>query len=133
MRHARKPKRSTEALHGAGFPVARPYALCEDESVIGTAFTTRTFRYLAVPRYPSGNNNAPPGLFSILNEPGIDPKTGLNIGPPKAASSTSWCSLSFHVQAGRFHCSPARGASAGTDAAAAGVHANGAHLTRAPR
>ncbi|MFM8892184.1 MAG: hypothetical protein ACKOTB_11305, partial [Planctomycetia bacterium] len=54
---------------------------------IGTAFTTRTFRYLAVPRYPSGNNNAPPGLFSILNEPGIDPKTGLNIGPPKAASS----------------------------------------------
>ena len=53
----------------------------------GTAFTTRTFRYLAVPRYPSGNNNAPPALFSILNEPGIDPKTGLNIGPPKAASS----------------------------------------------
>jgi aminoglycoside phosphotransferase (APT) family kinase protein len=26
------------ALHGAGFPVARPYALCEDEGVIGTAF-----------------------------------------------------------------------------------------------
>lgn len=54
---------------------------------IGTAFTTRTFRYLAAPRYPSGNNNAPPGPFSILNEPGIDPKTGLNIGAPKAASS----------------------------------------------
>jgi uncharacterized protein GlcG (DUF336 family) len=54
---------------------------------IGTAFTTRTFRFLAAPRYPSGNNNAPPALFSILNEPGINPKTGLNIGPPKAASS----------------------------------------------
>jgi len=54
---------------------------------IGTAFTTRTFRYLAVPRYPSGNNNAPPAVFSILNEKGIDPKTGLNIGAPKAASS----------------------------------------------
>jgi uncharacterized protein GlcG (DUF336 family) len=54
---------------------------------IGTAFTTRTFRYLAVPRYPSGNNNAGPGIWSILNEPGIDPKTGLNIGAPKAASS----------------------------------------------
>ncbi len=54
---------------------------------IGTAFTTRTFRYLAVPRYPSGNNNAAPGVWSILNEPGIDPKTGLNIGPPQAASS----------------------------------------------
>jgi len=27
-----------KALHGVGFPVARPHALCEDESVIGTAF-----------------------------------------------------------------------------------------------
>jgi len=54
---------------------------------LGTAFTTRTFRYLAVPRYPSGNNNAAPGIWSILNEPGIDPKTGYNIGAPKAASS----------------------------------------------
>lgn len=27
-----------KALHGVGFPVARPYALCEDEAVIGTAF-----------------------------------------------------------------------------------------------
>ncbi|MDW8469068.1 MAG: phosphotransferase family protein [Burkholderiales bacterium] len=26
------------ALHAAGFPVAKPYLLCEDESVIGTAF-----------------------------------------------------------------------------------------------
>jgi len=26
------------ALHGVGFPVARPYALCEDEGVIGTMF-----------------------------------------------------------------------------------------------
>ncbi|MGH8630018.1 MAG: phosphotransferase family protein, partial [Burkholderiales bacterium] len=26
------------ALHKVGFPVARPYLLCEDESVIGTAF-----------------------------------------------------------------------------------------------
>jgi aminoglycoside phosphotransferase (APT) family kinase protein len=30
--------RVIEALHGVGFPVARPYLLCEDESVIGTAF-----------------------------------------------------------------------------------------------
>jgi len=27
-----------KALHGVGFPVARPYALCEDDAVIGTAF-----------------------------------------------------------------------------------------------
>jgi aminoglycoside phosphotransferase (APT) family kinase protein len=26
------------ALHGIGFPVARPYVLCEDTSVVGTAF-----------------------------------------------------------------------------------------------
>jgi aminoglycoside phosphotransferase (APT) family kinase protein len=30
--------RVIRALHGVGFPVARPYVLCEDESVIGTAF-----------------------------------------------------------------------------------------------
>ena len=30
--------RVIEALHGVGFPVARPYALCEDDGVIGTAF-----------------------------------------------------------------------------------------------
>src|SRR5262249_42275919 len=30
--------RVIQALHKTGFPVARPYALCEDESVIGTAF-----------------------------------------------------------------------------------------------
>jgi aminoglycoside phosphotransferase (APT) family kinase protein len=27
-----------KALHGTGFPVARPYVLCEDDAVIGTAF-----------------------------------------------------------------------------------------------
>ncbi len=30
--------RVIRALHGVGFPVARPHLLCEDESVIGTAF-----------------------------------------------------------------------------------------------
>jgi len=30
--------RVIQALHGVGFPVARPYVLCEDEAVIGTAF-----------------------------------------------------------------------------------------------
>ncbi len=30
--------RVIKALHGAGFPVPRPHLLCEDESVIGTAF-----------------------------------------------------------------------------------------------
>src|SRR3970040_770627 len=30
--------RVIRALHQTGFPVARPHVLCEDESVIGTAF-----------------------------------------------------------------------------------------------
>lgn len=30
--------RVIRALHGSGFPVPRPYALCEDDAVIGTAF-----------------------------------------------------------------------------------------------
>ena len=30
--------RVIKALHPTGFPVARPHVLCEDESVIGTAF-----------------------------------------------------------------------------------------------
>jgi aminoglycoside phosphotransferase (APT) family kinase protein len=30
--------RVTKALHGVGFPVARPWVLCEDDAVIGTAF-----------------------------------------------------------------------------------------------
>jgi uncharacterized protein GlcG (DUF336 family) len=49
---------------------------------VGTAFTNRTFRYLAVPKYPSGSATADPGPFSILNTPGIDKRTGLNVGAP---------------------------------------------------
>jgi uncharacterized protein GlcG (DUF336 family) len=54
---------------------------------IGTAFTNRTFRYLAVPKYPSGSSTAPPGPFSILNTPGINFRTGLNVGAPLPASA----------------------------------------------
>lgn len=54
---------------------------------LGTAFTNRTFRYLAVPRFPSGSSTAPPGPFSILNTPGIDRTTGLNVGAPLPASA----------------------------------------------
>jgi uncharacterized protein GlcG (DUF336 family) len=63
------------------------------------AFTNRTFRYLAVPKYPSGSSTAPPGPFSILNTPGINPTSGLNIGPPKPASAFNGTVLgydSFH-------------------------------------
>ena len=55
----------------------------------GVAFTNRTFRFLSGPRFPTGAETAPPGPFSILNDPGfaINPATGLpgveNAGPPQ--------------------------------------------------
>ena len=52
----------------------------------GTAFTNRTFGYLANPRFPTGIDGSPPGPFSQLNDPGIDPNTGLETGPPLPAS-----------------------------------------------
>ena len=59
------------------------------------AFTNRTFRYLAVPKYPSGSSTAPPGPFSILNTPGINPTSGLNVGPPKPASAFNGTVLGY--------------------------------------
>jgi uncharacterized protein GlcG (DUF336 family) len=53
----------------------------------GVAFTARTFRYLAEPRFPEGVDGAPPGPFSILNDGGVDPTTGLDVGPPLPASA----------------------------------------------
>jgi uncharacterized protein GlcG (DUF336 family) len=48
----------------------------------GTAFSSRTYRYLASPFFPEGDSGAPPGPFSILNVPGTNPTTGLNTGAP---------------------------------------------------
>jgi uncharacterized protein GlcG (DUF336 family) len=53
----------------------------------GVAFTNRTFRFLAQPRYPEGIDGAPPGPFSILNDGGSNPLTGLNTGAPLPASA----------------------------------------------
>lgn len=78
---------------------------------LGTAFSNRTFRFLAEPRYPQGVDGTKPGDFSILNDPGF--KTDLlksknttvaagaveNIGAPVA--STAFASVlgfdSFNV------------------------------------
>jgi hypothetical protein len=58
-----------------------------DPSVpLGTAFTNRTLRFLSEPRYPSGVDGSKPGDFSILRDPGIDPKTAENLGDPLPAS-----------------------------------------------
>jgi hypothetical protein len=43
---------------------------------VGTALTNRTFRFLALSRYPSGSpEGTPPGDISILNMPGVNPLT----------------------------------------------------------
>lgn len=51
----------------------------------GTAFTNRTFRFLAEPRYPSGIDGPPPE-FSILNDDNINPRTAENLGGPATVS-----------------------------------------------
>jgi hypothetical protein len=53
----------------------------------GIAFTNRTFRFLAGPRYPLGVDGTKPGAFSILRDPGINPKTAENRGAPAPASA----------------------------------------------
>ena len=66
---------------------------------IGTALTNRTFRFLALPRYPSGSpEGTPPGDFSILTMPGINPRTGENTGaalPASVYASNTSTVLSF--------------------------------------
>ena len=52
----------------------------------GTAFTNRTFRYAALPRFPEGIDGYPPGPFSILNDGGVL-SNGRNDGPPQPASA----------------------------------------------
>jgi uncharacterized protein GlcG (DUF336 family) len=52
----------------------------------GAAFTNRTFRFLAEPRFPSGVDGSLPPTYSILNEPGINPATAENDGPALPAS-----------------------------------------------
>lgn len=53
----------------------------------GTAFTARTFRFLALPHYPEGIDVAPPGAFSILNDPGTNHASALNSGTPEPISA----------------------------------------------
>jgi uncharacterized protein GlcG (DUF336 family) len=52
----------------------------------GTAFTARTFGYLAFPYYPDGITGAPPGPWSILNDPGTNPNNGMNTGAAEPIS-----------------------------------------------
>ena len=56
------------------------------KSKLGIAHTSRTFRFLADPRFPDGIDDSDAGCFSILNDPGVDPITAENIGAPQAIS-----------------------------------------------
>ncbi|MGV3479373.1 MAG: phosphotransferase [Sphingobium sp.] len=62
--------RVISALHGIGFPVPRPYALCMDDAVIGTAFYVmelvegRNFWDTAFPDVPQA---ARPAYFDAMN------------------------------------------------------------------
>ena len=71
---------------------------------IGTSFTSRTFRYLAAPRYPISLQGAPPGFFSSLNDPNISNTTALQTGPalPPAAYNSLLLFTSFNPNA-NFH------------------------------
>lgn len=56
----------------------------------GTAFSSRTFRFLAEPRFPAGVDETAPPQFSILTDAaaaGFDPATGENLGGPGAATA----------------------------------------------
>ena len=53
----------------------------------GTAVTNRTIRYLSLPRFPEGIDGYPPGPFSILNDGGVNPTNGAEVGPPLPASA----------------------------------------------
>jgi uncharacterized protein GlcG (DUF336 family) len=53
----------------------------------GTAFTNRTFRYLALPHFPEGVDSAPPGPFSILNDGGTSLTTATDTGLRLPASA----------------------------------------------
>jgi aminoglycoside phosphotransferase (APT) family kinase protein len=62
--------RVISALHPLGFPVARPHVLCEDESVIGTAFYIMDFvpgRVIWEPHVPGVAGAERAAIFDSLN------------------------------------------------------------------
>lgn len=66
----------------------------------GVAFTNRTFRYLALPRFPEGIDGSPPGYFSQLNDGGTNPANATQVGPrlPASAFQSVYGFAAFHPQ-----------------------------------
>ncbi|MEY3173365.1 MAG: hypothetical protein RLZZ436_1279 [Planctomycetota bacterium] len=64
----------------------------------GTAFSNRTFRFLAEPRFPAGVDGSVPHSYSIMNpvrNPNLDPNTAENIGAPVNAAEMHDTVLGF--------------------------------------
>jgi len=62
--------RMTAALHGSGYPVARPYLLCTDDTVIGTAFYVMDFvagRIFWEPHAPGLSGGERAAVFAAMN------------------------------------------------------------------
>ncbi len=62
--------RVISALHGAGFPVARPHVLCEDEGVIGTMFYVMDFvagRVVWEPHMPGAGPAERAAVYDAMN------------------------------------------------------------------
>ncbi len=63
--------RVISALHAQGFPVARPLALCEDESVIGTMFYVMDYidgRIFWLPHLPDLDRQERSAIYDSMNE-----------------------------------------------------------------
>ncbi len=67
----------------------------------GLAFTNRTFRFLAEPRYPSGVDGSLPPVFSILTDPGINRRTAENASQASPTPASQFTSVvgfnAFHA------------------------------------
>jgi uncharacterized protein GlcG (DUF336 family) len=81
---------------------AKPAALQPADQVdgvaAGTAFSNRTFRFLAEPRFPAGVDGSTPHPFSIMNpdrNPNLNPNTAENIGAPVIAADMHDTVLGF--------------------------------------
>jgi uncharacterized protein GlcG (DUF336 family) len=99
----------TGLIHNNGLGISDTYAdindtISFDESQ-GLAFTNRTFRFLAEPRFPAGQDGTVPPVFSVLTDPGSNIGNGdilrpdgvhiVNV-PAKAFQSASGFNA-FHV------------------------------------
>ncbi|MBI1832564.1 MAG: heme-binding protein, partial [Planctomycetes bacterium] len=92
----------------------------------GTALTARTFRYVALPRFPEGIDPAPPGVWSTLTDPGVNRNTGLNTGAalPISAIVSILGYDAFHPNT-NFHQSSANASGVVFFPGSSGVYVNG--------